>query len=112
MVVPVRHAGAAACASKGCQEPGVWRPVIAFWASQAKDHLPAECPFGLALCDRHRLETKLRDLVSDKFWVLAERAMTHLGKARPDRSTAELRWIPASDASRDPGTPAFKWPSS
>lgn len=63
-------------------------------AHESAPDQPAKASMGLGVCDDHREDTVLEDLVNDEGWETICSTMSKAGKMVPTRALTELRWIP------------------
>lgn len=78
------------CARKGCSKTAVWQPNLGL--RTASSDVEAEAAIGIGLCDEHKAEARLEDLVTDKGWEMICGQFGEMGRAIPDRSRTRLIW--------------------
>lgn len=84
------------CQVVGCTMAGVWNPVILLWAPNSQGK-PCASRLGLYVCELHRRQTKLEDLLTDDLWDTFVKHMKTYGLVEPDRRLTTLDFAPAVD---------------
>lgn len=83
------------CSSEGCSFEAAWEPVVNLWPA-GHDKLkvtPAQLSMvGIALCDLHRSECRITDLLDDDTWNQIKVGMFDAGLPQPERETAFLTY--------------------
>lgn len=91
------------CAKAGCENPGVWSPVMVLWArghdrashQPARGHIfPKDPDTGEAflVCHACKEATTFLDLVPRDAWPMIVRSFVRIGRAEPDMETGTLEW--------------------
>lgn len=82
------------CARFGCSAEAIATPVLRVWASRAHhgSHPPIELKIALPHCEEHKAAATVADMLTDEGWAELVRDVRSLGRAAPDRTTAELGW--------------------
>jgi hypothetical protein len=75
---------------------GVWNPVLVVWAPNYRGE-PARVRMNLNVCELHRRQTNLEELLTDTMWAFIDRTITDMGKVRPDRRLTNLDFVKADD---------------
>lgn len=91
-VVPVKPW----CSNSGCDKPTRWQVMIEVRAplAQYPTAPPLQISTSLGVCDEHKGETKLDDVLTDDGWNKIVDALRADGKVDPDRSTARVYFDP------------------
>jgi hypothetical protein len=82
-----------------CPCPGVWMPIILVPLIGMRHRLskPKTIEIGMLLCDKHRQELKVSDVLTDDIWDGVEQLINNMGSGFPDRAGSELRFERVSE---------------
>ena len=78
------------CSRIGCPNEGVWNPVLVLRAPLDYKAPPTRAALCLPLCDEHKAQTKLVDVLNDEGWTFISRNFQALGKLVPERALTRL----------------------
>jgi hypothetical protein len=83
------------CAILGCAKPPVYKPVLSFTALVAPNGPRAEIVFdGLFFCAGHATPEQVQIVDHEEGWKRIEQALASAGRAKPDRQSLRVRYIP------------------
>jgi hypothetical protein len=74
----------------GCEHPAVWQPVLEFRAPGSDVVAPALLRLGI--CEKHKAETVLADVMGDEGFAQIAAGMEKAGFVAPDRQRTTLGW--------------------
>jgi hypothetical protein len=80
----------AACGYKGCDKHASWQ--VGFSLQASYSDVTAHAIIGLVVCDQHKQDTKLEDVLSDEGWEVICKSFAAQGKAIPERRKTKLEW--------------------
>jgi len=82
------------CSRKECDEAAAWRPIILLYPLNhpAYDGPPIRAAIGIAVCDGHKEETTLDQLVTADAFQMIRGGLLNAGKDEPDPERIGLDW--------------------
>lgn len=92
----------AKCDRDGCANPARWQIVLNLWMfGQSKGrHKPAQALTGLCVCQRHRQESTVRNVLSQEGKSRLLSQLTERGFPMPDFRKTELAFVAVEDGLR------------
>lgn len=84
--------GIVRCSRQDCIAPGKWQPGWRAWAKgfSKRTSVPIVSYMGLALCDGHKADTTIEDLVTPEGAAMVNAELEKMRKVPLDFSTAEV----------------------
>jgi hypothetical protein len=87
------------CFIRECGKKGWWQPIIRAWARGTfRRGSPVEIVVGFLVCEKHKPDVTIEDVLGDNGRDKIEQAFRCAGKAIPDLDNAEIsfRLLPAA----------------
>lgn len=84
------------CGRKGCDGVAEWQVTLLLVAAGAQDPPPrshlVRAMLALGVCDRHRVDTAVEDVVGDAGWAQIVGGFDEVGMRRPDRARTTIEF--------------------